>query len=93
MAADLTHMGGRVPDGQGHPAEGDRRQAAAEAEHRVQVAALVFVDALAAGDEGGALRHLNALEHDPAAGVNPWRLVEAAAKRAPRAGSGTLQGG
>ena len=80
--ADLTHMPHRIPDGQGHPAEADRRRKADVAEQRVQLAARRYVDHLVGGDEGAARRHLIALGHDAAAAVNPWRFAEVAVARA-----------
>jgi hypothetical protein len=80
--ADLTHMAHRVPDGQGHPAEGDRRHEAAFAATRHQLAARVYVEALAAGDDGAAARHLHALQHDPGAGIDPWRLAAEVGRQA-----------
>lgn len=55
-AADLTHAAGRIPDGQGHSAEGERRHHVDVAEQRVQLAARVLLDALAS-DDLGARRH------------------------------------
>jgi hypothetical protein len=39
---DLTHISGRVPDGQGHPAEADRRHEADVFATRCEVAARVY---------------------------------------------------
>ena len=88
---DLTHLAHRVPDGQGHPAEAARRHAAEVAEQRHELAALVYVDALAAGDEGAAARHLATLRHD--AEIDPWRLLAIVTARALRMGAGTSRAG
>jgi len=80
--ADLTHVTGRVPDGQGHPAEADRRHAAEVADQHHELAARVYVDSLISGDEGAAARHLNGLQHDPGAALDPWRLIAAVATQA-----------
>lgn len=83
---DSTHLASRIPDGLGHPAEADRRHAANVAAQHLQLTAMVYVRALAAGNEGAAAQHLNSLEHDPESGIDPWRLVEAVAAQALRAG-------
>jgi hypothetical protein len=89
VTADLTHLAGRVPDGQGHPGEADRRHAADVAGQDHQLAAQVYVTLLAGGDEGGAIRHLARLKRDP--DIDPWRLCAAVAARALEA-SGSSSG-
>jgi hypothetical protein len=87
VTADLSHLGARVPDGQGWPGEADRRHAAGVSAMRHDLAAQAYVDALAGGNEGAAAQHLHRLQHDPESGVDPWRLTEAVAARALRVGA------
>jgi hypothetical protein len=84
--ADLTHLTARVPDGQGNPAETERRHEADVSAIRHEVAARVYVAALADGDEGAAAQHLASLQHDP--GIDPWRFCAAVAARALRSRAG-----
>jgi hypothetical protein len=88
--ADLAHLSSRVPDGQGNPAESERRHEAAVSATRHEVAARVYMAERASCDEGAAARHLNSLRHDPESGVDPWRLTEAVAARALRVGAWQL---
>lgn len=78
--ADLTHLAGRAA---GEPATDPVH----EGHHRA--AAHVLVEALAAGDEGAAARHLAALRHDPASRIDPWVLAGHAARLALRRGRST----
>lgn len=87
MAADLTHLPGRIPDGHGHPGEDDRRHAADVADQRLQLAARVLADCLARGDEGAAKRHVQALRLD-ADPIDPWQLALVATARAMRHAQG-----
>jgi hypothetical protein len=90
--ADLGHLLERVPDGQGNPAETERRHQASVSATRHEVDARLLMGMATGGDLGAARRHLNVLRHDPA--VDPWKLAEAlVAARALRAEAGTPEGG
>jgi hypothetical protein len=84
MTADLTHLTGRVPDGQGHPAEADRQHEASIAGQHHKVAAGLLAQAAAAGDLGAVRRLVHECEHELGPlQVDPWRLLEALAARWP----------